>query len=82
MFEVNDKVKIIGKSLGRKFSTLEYSEGIITSFRGSGDGSDSFNCIVVKPFDCMDSDWYAPRDLILPLEKQIEQMFDELIKDL
>ena len=82
-FKVGDKVKIVGKSLGRSFESLSYSDGEIVAICGSGDGSNGDNCIDVRPLGRMyPVDWYAPPDLILPLENQIEQMFDELIEDL
>lgn len=80
-FNVGDQVKIVGKSLGRDFKSISYSEGEIVKIYGSGDGSNENNCIVVKGYTGYISDWFAPQDLRLKTT-EIEQMFDELIENL
>jgi len=82
MFKIGDKVKIVGKSLGRPYESISYSEGIIREIRGHADGSNENNCIEVRSSNSFDTDWFAPQDLISPFQNQIEQMFDDIIKDL
>jgi len=82
MFKIGDKVKIVGKSLGRPYESISYSGGKIARIHGSGDGSNEYNCIAVRSSNSLDTDWFAPQDLILPLENQIDKMMDELIEDL
>ena len=85
-FKIGDQVKIVGKSLGRPFSILKYSEGIISEIRGFADGSNENNCIVIAEIGDIspcDYDWFAPQDLIwIPHLTKIDKMFDELIEDL
>lgn len=82
MFKIGDMVKVVGKSLGRPFESISYSDGKIVGICGSGDGSNGDNCIEVRASNSFDTDWFAPQDLISPFQNQIEQMFDDIIKDL
>jgi len=70
-FEVGDKVKIKGKSVG--LASLEFfkgrypdSIGYITKIYGDGNGNDTGNCLVVdyKP-DTNEGNYFAPKDLEL-----------------
>jgi len=84
---IGDKVKVLGKSVGRRFVDIPYTNGKIIKFHGNGDGSNGSNCIVVEGFARWHThqvDWYAPWDLELvdKTAAEINLMFDDIIEAL
>lgn len=80
-FKVDDKVKIVGKSVGTRISREDLKKqmvGKVYKIYGDGSGADDRNCICVKVKN-YGGNYFAPQDLKL-INKTIYITHKEYLK--